>query len=86
METTKKTQLATIIIAGFLLIVGIVGGVYVYNQKQAEIATLMTEKANTNLMIQQKDSIATDMENTFNEIEANLKFIKDDDPIRRWQK
>ena len=77
METTKKTQLATIIIAGFLLIVGIVGGVHVYNQKEAEISALMTEKANTNQMIHQKDSIANDMELTFNEIEANLKFIKE---------
>ena len=77
METTKKTQLTTIIIAGILLIVGIVGGVYVYNQKQAEISSLMTERDNTNQMIQQKDSIVNDMETTFNEIEANLKFIKE---------
>lgn len=77
METTKKTQLATIIIAGLLLLVGIVGGVYVYNQKEAEIKTLMTERDNTNLMIQQKDSVANDMESIFNEIETNLKFIKE---------
>lgn len=77
METTKKTQLTTIIIAGILLIGGIVGGVYVYNQKQAEISSLMTERDNTNQMIQQKDSIVNDMETTFNEIEANLKFIKE---------
>jgi chromosome segregation ATPase len=77
METTKKTQFATIIIAGLLLVVGIVGGVYVYNQKEAEINALMAERDNTNLMIQQKDSIVNDMESTFNEIEANLKFIKE---------
>ncbi|HEY3369866.1 MAG TPA: hypothetical protein VGK10_03395 [Prolixibacteraceae bacterium] len=77
METTKKTQLATIIIAGFILLVGIVGGVYVYNQKEAAINSLMAERDHTNLMILQKDSIANDMENTFNEIEANLKFIKE---------
>ncbi|HAH24681.1 MAG TPA: hypothetical protein DCL77_13170, partial [Prolixibacteraceae bacterium] len=33
--------------------------------------------SSTNQMIHQKDSIATDMENTFNEIETNLKFIKE---------
>jgi len=77
METTKKTQLTTIIIAGFLLLVGIGSGVYVYNQKEAEINSLMAERTNTNLMIQQKDSIVSDMDNTFNEIEANLKFIKE---------
>lgn len=77
METTKKTQLTTIIIAGLLLLVGIVGGVYVYNQKEAEINSLMAERTNTNLMIQQKDSVVNDMEGIFNEIEANLKFIKE---------
>lgn len=77
METNKKTQLATIIIAGLLLLVGIAGGVYVYNQKVAEIETLITERDNTNLMIQQKDSVVNDMESIFNEIETNLKFIKE---------
>ena len=77
METTKKTEYAAIIIACLLLIVGIIGGVYVYNQKEAEIKSLMTERDNTTLMIQQKDSIVNDMEGIFNEIETNLKFIKE---------
>jgi predicted nucleic acid-binding Zn-ribbon protein len=77
MENSKKTLLTTIIIASFILIVGIVGGVYVYNQKVAEIQTLSMEKSNLHQMIQQKDSVVNDMENTFNEIETNLKFIKE---------
>lgn len=77
MEMTKKTQLTTIIIAGFILIVGIVGGVYVYNQKEAEIKSLLVEKANTNQLMQQKDSIMFDMDNSFYEIENNLKVIKE---------
>jgi chromosome segregation ATPase len=77
MESTKKTQLVTIIIAGFLLVVGIVGGVIVYNQKEAKIQSLMIEKANTEQMIQQKDSIMFDMDNSFFEIENNLKSIKE---------
>ena len=76
-NSSNKTQLVTIIIAGFLLVVGIVGGVYVYNQKEAEIKTLLVEKDNTNQMVQQKDSIMFDMENTFFEIEGNLKLIKE---------
>jgi len=64
-DSTKKTQLVTIIIAGFLLIVGIVGGVYVYNQKESEIKTLMVEKSNTEQMMHQKDSIMVDMDNSF---------------------
>ena len=77
METTKKTQLTTIIIAAFILVVAIVGGVYVYNQKEAEINALMVEKVNTNQMMQQKDSIMFDMDNSFYEIENNLKVIKE---------
>ena len=77
MESTKKTQLVTIIIAGFLLVVGIIGGVYVYNQKEAQIEALMTQKSNTEQMIQQKDSILFDMDNSFVEIENNLKSIKE---------
>lgn len=77
MEMTKKSQLGAIIIAGFILIVGIVGGAYVFTQKEAEIKTLMMEKNNLSQTIQQKDSVVNDMENTFNEIESNLKFIKE---------
>jgi hypothetical protein len=77
MESTKKTQLVTIIIAGFLLVFGIVGGVYVYNQKEAQIKSLLVEKSNTEQMIQQKDSIMFDMDNSFSEIENNLKSIKE---------
>jgi len=77
MEMTKNTQLGAIIIVGLILIGGIVGGVHVYNQKEAEISALIVEKTNANQMIQKKDSVVNDMENTFNEIEANLKFIKE---------
>ena len=77
MEMTKNTQLGAIIIVGLILIGGIFGGVHVYNQKEAEISALVVEKTNANHMIQKKDSVVNDMENTFNEIEANLKFIKE---------
>ena len=77
MEKTQKTQLATIIIASFILIVSIVGGVYVFNQKKAEIAALTMEKNNISQMAQQKDSVMNDMESSFFEIENNLKLIKE---------
>jgi uncharacterized protein (DUF3084 family) len=77
MESSKKTLLVTIIVASFILVVTIFGGVYVYNQKEAQIASLMVEKVNTNQMIQQKDSIMFDMDNSFYEIENNLKLIKE---------
>ncbi len=77
MEKTQKTQLATIIVASFILIVSIVGGVYVFNQKKAEIAALTMEKNNISQMAQQKDSVMNDMESGFFEIENNLKLIKE---------
>jgi chromosome segregation ATPase len=77
MENEKRTQLVTIIVASFILIVTLVGGVYVYNQKETQIEALMVEKANTNQMIQLKDSIMFDMDNSFMEIESNLKSIKE---------
>jgi chromosome segregation ATPase len=77
MENEKRTQLVTIIVASFILIATIVGGVYVYNQKESQIEALMVEKANTNQMIQLKDSMMFDMDNSFMEIESNLKSIKE---------
>ncbi len=77
MEMTKKTQLATIIITSCILVAGIIGGAYVFTQKDAKIKALMMEKNDLSQMIQQKDSITNDLENTFNEIESNLKFIKE---------
>lgn len=77
METKNKTQLATIIVAGFILIGGIIGGLYVFDQKENEIKTLLMEKNNLNQAIQQKDSVMNDLENTFTEIEDNMTFIKE---------
>lgn len=77
MEMTKKQQLAAIIFTAIILVVGIIGGVSIYNQKNAEIKTLTMEKNSLNQVIQKKDSVVNDMEGTFNEIESNLKFIKE---------
>lgn len=72
----QKSQLATIIIA-VILVVGVIGGVYVYNQKQDEIKTLTMEKSELNQTIQKRDSIVNDMEGTFAEIESNMSFIRE---------
>jgi flagellar biosynthesis chaperone FliJ len=77
MEKTQKTQLATIIVASFILIVSIVGGVYVYNQKKTEIESLMAERDSINQTMQEKEAFMTEMEGSFFEIENNLKLIKE---------
>jgi predicted nucleic acid-binding Zn-ribbon protein len=74
---TKKSQLAAIIAVAIILIVGIVGGVYVYNQKQDEIKALTMEKDGLNQIIQKRDSVVNDMEGIFSEIESNMAFIKE---------
>ncbi len=74
---TQKSQLTTIIIAAIILVVGVIGGVYVYNQKQDEIKTLTMEKSDLNQTIQKRDSIVNDMEGTFAEIESNMSFIRE---------
>jgi len=73
----QKSQLTTIIIAAVILVVGVIGGVYVYNQKQDEIKTLTMEKSELNQTIQKRDSIVNDMESTFAEIESNMSFIRE---------
>ena len=77
METKTKTQLSAIIIGGFILIACIVGGVHVYNQKEAEIQTLVMEKNDLSQTILTKDSVMNDLETTFTEIEDNMAFIKE---------
>jgi len=73
----QKSQLTTIIIAAVILVVGVIGGVYVYNQKQDEIKTLTMEKSALNQTIEKRDSIVNDMEGTFAEIESNMSFIRE---------
>ena len=76
MEKTKRTQIASVIIAGVFMIVAITGSVYVFNQKDAQIKSLISEKRNLSQMMQQKDSVLNDVESAFTEIEGKLTFIK----------
>ncbi|MFY9150673.1 MAG: hypothetical protein WAO52_01570 [Prolixibacteraceae bacterium] len=73
----KKQHITTIMIALFIVIVGVFSSVYIYNQKENEIQMLMSEKADLNQLIEQKDSVMIDAENTFSEIESTLRAIKE---------
>ena len=77
MEKTKRTQIVSAIIAGIFVIVAITGSVYVLNQKDVQIKSLITEKSDLSQMMQQKDSVLNDVENAFTEIEDKLTFIKE---------
>lgn len=77
MENSKKTLVGTIVAAVIVLLIVVVSFVYVNSQKQDQINALQSEKAAMIQTMQQKDSIMNDAENTFNQIEENLKFIKE---------
>jgi len=79
MEEIKmdKKQIKTIIIATAVLIVAIVGGVYVYTKKEAELKTLAGEKSELIQQMQAQDSVRNELESTFAEIEKNLTFVKE---------
>lgn len=77
MEKSKKIQVGTVVAAFVVLLIVIVSAVYINTQKQDQINTLQSEKAAMVQTMQQKDSIMNDAENTFNQIEENLKFIKE---------
>lgn len=74
---SQKSQSTIIIIASIVLIAVIAGGAYMLSQKNNQIQALETEKTNLNGVIQMKDSLVNDMENTFGEIERNMTFIRE---------
>jgi len=77
MEMTKRTQIGTAIIAVMIVIACVVGSVLVIKQKDTQITSLVMEKNHLNRTMQLKDSVLNDVEGTFNEIESNLKVIKE---------
>jgi hypothetical protein len=77
MEISRKTLVVAIVLISIVLITGLIGGIYTLNQKKSEINSLLVEKANTEQMMKMKDSVMVDMDNSFFEIESNLKTIKE---------
>jgi hypothetical protein len=77
MENTRKRQLTTIVIAVFVVIAAVIGTVIIYNQKQAEVETLASKNTDLNELIESRDSVVNEMVTAFNDIESNLKFIKE---------
>ncbi|HKJ42395.1 MAG TPA: hypothetical protein VKA27_09890 [Sunxiuqinia sp.] len=77
MDNTRKKQLGIILAAVVIVIVAAVGSFYIYNQKQTEVKSLTAKNTDLNEMIENRDSVVNDLVNSFNEIEDNLKFIKE---------
>jgi len=77
MNKSKKTQVATLLLVSILVIVAAIAGFRVYNQKVDEINTLQAEKQNVTANLQERDSLVNELVASMNDIEANLKFIKE---------
>ncbi|WP_299580075.1 hypothetical protein [uncultured Sunxiuqinia sp.] len=77
MDNTRKKQLGIILTAVVVVLLAAVGSIYVYTQKQTEVETLASENMNLNELIEGRDSVVNELVTAFNDIENNLKFIKE---------
>ncbi len=77
MKTNKKTQNIISLILVVIIIVAAFAGVSVYNKKTEEINGLQVKNENANLELQQRDSMVNELVGAFDEIEQNLKYIKE---------
>lgn len=77
MDHTRKKQLGIIVTAVIIVVLAAIGTIYVYTQKQSEVETLMSENTDLNDVIESRDSVVNEMVTAFNDIENNLKFIKE---------
>ena len=77
MSKTKKTQVATLIVVSLLVIGAAIAGFYLYNQKVAEVSNLQSENQSVNTALQERDSMVNELVTAMNDIEDNLKFIKE---------
>ncbi len=77
MTKTKKAQIAGLILASVVVIVTAIAGYQLYNQKVDEVKNLQSENQNVNQTLQERDSLVNEFVTAMNDIEDNLKFIKD---------
>ncbi len=77
MKRIRKSQIATGLLVAIVLAVAIFAGVSIYKQKVSEINALQTKNVNVNQELQERDSMVNELMVAFNDIEDNLKFIKE---------
>ncbi len=77
MKRMEKSQVMTLVIAVVIILIGIVSVVVVSTKKESRIQSLLSENAVLNKTMDEKDSVMNDLMGTFNEIENNLKLIKE---------
>ena len=77
MKKIRKSQIARALLAVIVLAVAIIAGVSIYKEKVSEINSLENENVTINQVLEERDSMVNELVGAFNDIEQNLKFIKD---------
>ena len=77
MNKNKKTRIATLLLAAVIVIIVVFAGISIYKDKESKINNLQAENVNINQELQERDSLVNEMVSAFNDIEDNLKFIKE---------
>ncbi|MDP2722188.1 MAG: hypothetical protein Q8O72_05485 [Bacteroidales bacterium] len=75
MKTEKKSVIIGISAVMFLVVV-ILAGIMISN-KSVEIEQLNAQNTNLNMTIDERDSLVNEMATTFDEIEQNLRFVRE---------
>jgi len=73
----RKRQNAISIVLVAIIVVAALVGISTYTQKTSEINELQTQNAGINQELQERDSMVNELVGAFDEIEQNLKFIKE---------
>ncbi|HYQ57934.1 MAG TPA: hypothetical protein VEP89_11380, partial [Draconibacterium sp.] len=77
MSINRKTQNAISIGLVVIIVIAALVGISTYTQKTTEIDELQTQNAGINQELQERDSMVNELVGAFDEIEQNLKFIKE---------
>lgn len=77
MNKTKKTQVATLILISLLVLVAGIAGYQLYHQKVDEVSSLEAKNKDVSQTLQERDSLVNELVTAMNDIEDNLKFIKE---------
>ncbi|WP_163322348.1 Cbp1 family collagen-binding glycoprotein adhesin [Draconibacterium mangrovi] len=72
-----KIQNAISIVLVAIIVVAALVGISTFTQKTSEITELQTQNAGINQELQDRDSMVNELVGAFDEIEQNLKFIKE---------
>lgn len=77
MGKNRKIQNVISIVLGVVIVVAALIGISTYTQKKNEIMDLQSQNANINQDLQERDSMVNELVGAFDEIEQNLKYIKE---------